>query len=535
MTANASRGYGTVGRQIVRPLQINRVDLRVVGELLEVDDAGRFDAYLLDVLLAHDDVAALLELVALHDVRVGHFLLARRAPALLLDARLAFGVKLVEAQGRAGVGGRKHLDRDVHKADLEVALPGGACGHAPIITEGAGDRPSLAAIMAVRMNSRTSRHPVLWLCQVVVCTAVVVSAACSPAAAPPRDESNPGPTPTIQRTSLGEMPDIDADALLAHTRELSSDRYEGRRPGHDGESLTVGYLVDQFRRIGLKPGNTDGTFIQKVPLVGITASGGPLVLTKGIEERQLAWKDDVVAWSTHVAPTASLEASDLVFVGYGVVAPEYNWDDYKGLDVKGKTLVMLIGDPPVPDPGESGRARREDVRRPCDDLLRPLDLQVRGRRREGGRRRAHRPRDRCGRRIRSASSRDRISARSSTCRRRTRTWAGSRSKAGSPTRRPATSSRGARQDFDLLKATAATREFVPVPLGVTAIDDDQRTRCGRSSRATSWRGSRDATPSTRTSTSSTPRTGITSASGQTRRRSDLQRRARQRGRRVGHR
>ncbi|MGE3513412.1 MAG: hypothetical protein AB7N65_31520, partial [Vicinamibacterales bacterium] len=108
--------------------------------------------------------------------------------------------------------------------------------------------------------------------------AAALGAACQHAPPPAAEEPHPGPIPTVARTSLGEMPDIDVEAVLAHTRELSSDRFEGRLPGTDGESLTVGYLVDQFRRLGLKPGNTDGTFIQKVPLVGITADGGPLTL-----------------------------------------------------------------------------------------------------------------------------------------------------------------------------------------------------------------------------------------------------------------
>ena len=157
----------------------------------------------------------------------------------------------------------------------------------------------------------------------------------------------------MQRTPIGALPEVDVDMVLQHTKELSSDRYDGRAPGTKGEELTVTYLIDQFRKIGLKPGNTDGTYIQKVPLVGITADGAPLVLTKGQEERRLNWKDDVVAWSKHVADSASLEHSELVFVGYGIVAPEYHWDDYKGLDVKGKTLVMLINDPPVPDPSNA--------------------------------------------------------------------------------------------------------------------------------------------------------------------------------------
>ena len=181
----------------------------------------------------------------------------------------------------------------------------------------------------------------------MVAGALLGFAACSTAPAPATDGVNPGPTPTVQRTSLGEMPDIDATAVLTHVKELSSDRYEGRAPGTDGESLTVAYITDQFRRLGLKPGNTDGTYIQKVPLVGITADGAPMTLVKGKEERQLAWKDDLVAWTTRVVPTVSLDASELVFVGYGVVAPEYGWDDYKGVDVTGKTIVMLINDPPV--------------------------------------------------------------------------------------------------------------------------------------------------------------------------------------------
>lgn len=197
-----------------------------------------------------------------------------------------------------------------------------------------------------------------WVASILACLlSAGLLAGCSERPTPASELPNPGPTPTVERTSLGELPDIDAGALLAHVKELSSDRYEGRAPGSAGESLTVSYLTDQFRRLGLKPGNTDGTFTQKVPLVGITATGGPLTLVKqGAKERearQLLWKDDVVAWTTRVAETAAIDESELVFVGYGVVAPEFGWDDYKGLDVKGKTLVMLINDPPVPDPNDS--------------------------------------------------------------------------------------------------------------------------------------------------------------------------------------
>ena len=155
--------------------------------------------------------------------------------------------------------------------------------------------------------------------------------------------------------TLAQLPDVDVNAVLQHIKVLSSDEYEGRAPGSKGEELTVSYLIDQFKKIGLKPGNTDGTYVQKVPLVGITPAPAPLVFHKGTQDLTLKWKDDVVAWTKHVADSASIDKSDVVFVGYGVVAPEFNWDDYKGVDVKGKTVVMLINDPPVPDPANPGQ------------------------------------------------------------------------------------------------------------------------------------------------------------------------------------
>jgi Zn-dependent M28 family amino/carboxypeptidase len=153
---------------------------------------------------------------------------------------------------------------------------------------------------------------------------------------------------------LSQLPDVDTDALMAHVKVLSSDEFEGRAPGTKGEDLTVAYLTEQFREIGLKPGNTDGTYVQKVPLVGITAAPAPLVISKGARQLTLKWRDDVVASSKHVAPAASIDQSDVVFAGYGVVAPEFNWDDYKGIDVRGKTVVVLVNDPPVPDPARPG-------------------------------------------------------------------------------------------------------------------------------------------------------------------------------------
>ena len=142
---------------------------------------------------------------------------------------------------------------------------------------------------------------------------------------------------------------ITANDIMAHTKELSSDKYEGRGPGTPGEELTVKYLTEQFQKLGLKPGNPDGTFVQKVPLAGFTAQEPTASFTGGSKTLNLEFKKDFIAVSRRLVPETKVENSEMVFVGYGVVAPEYGWDDYKGLDVKGKTVVMLINDPAVPD------------------------------------------------------------------------------------------------------------------------------------------------------------------------------------------
>ena len=141
---------------------------------------------------------------------------------------------------------------------------------------------------------------------------------------------------------------INADDLLRHIKALSADEFEGRAPGTRGEELTVNYITSEFKRLGLKPGNTDGTFIQKVPLAGITSEASA-TLKVGGREINLRHKDDYVAVTRRYAPEVKVENSEMVFVGYGVVAPEYGWDDYKGLDVRGKTIVMLINDPQIAD------------------------------------------------------------------------------------------------------------------------------------------------------------------------------------------
>ena len=146
-----------------------------------------------------------------------------------------------------------------------------------------------------------------------------------------------------------------ADRLLGHIRTLSSDEFEGRGPGSKGEQLTIKYLEDQYRSSGLEPGNPDGTYLQSVPLVGITPDKGmKLTLTGHGRTLEPKFQDDYVAWSKRVTDTSSIDA-DLVFVGYGVEAPEFQWDDFKGVDVKGKVIVVLINDPPVPDPSDPAK------------------------------------------------------------------------------------------------------------------------------------------------------------------------------------
>ena len=159
---------------------------------------------------------------------------------------------------------------------------------------------------------------------------------------------------TSQHAAIGQLPSIDIGAILRDIKALSANEFEGRAPGGKGEELTVNYLVDAFKKIGLKPGNTDGSYTQKVPLVGITgAEARPLTIAKGGKKQTFKWKDDVVAWTKRVAPGASLENSELVFAGYGVEAPEFDWNDFKDVDVKGKTIVVFVNDPQVPDAADS--------------------------------------------------------------------------------------------------------------------------------------------------------------------------------------
>jgi len=137
--------------------------------------------------------------------------------------------------------------------------------------------------------------------------------------------------------------------LRAHIAELSSDRFEGRAPATNGEKLTIAYLSQQFQALGLVPGNPDGTWLQAVPMVSIR-SKPTVTFAHGEERTQLDCPSDCVAFSRLREPEIEVKADEVLFVGYGVEAREYGWDDYKGVDTRGRVLIMLVNDPPVPDP-----------------------------------------------------------------------------------------------------------------------------------------------------------------------------------------
>jgi Zn-dependent M28 family amino/carboxypeptidase len=172
------------------------------------------------------------------------------------------------------------------------------------------------------------------------------------------DETTPaaGAPAASASASVDQMPAIDQNAIMERIKVLASDEFEGRAPGTKGDELTVNYLVEESKKLGLQPGNLDGTYVQNVPLVGITgAEARPLTITKNGQKQTFEWSEEVVAWTKRVTDQVAIDNSEMVFVGYGVTAPEYDWDDFKGLDVKGKTLVVLVNDPQVPDASDPSK------------------------------------------------------------------------------------------------------------------------------------------------------------------------------------
>lgn len=167
------------------------------------------------------------------------------------------------------------------------------------------------------------------------------------AALPACGDPSPSPSST---TDTADRVDAAIGAMSAETfadaiRTLSSDEFEGRAPSTPGEELTAAFLVEHFRAAGLEPGNGD-SFFQNVPLVALTEQGQPaLTVRTAGAELEYRWTEDFVAWTKRVVESEPIEETEMVFVGYGVVAPEYGWNDYEGVDAAGKTVVILVNDP----------------------------------------------------------------------------------------------------------------------------------------------------------------------------------------------
>src|SRR6202011_5089560 len=143
---------------------------------------------------------------------------------------------------------------------------------------------------------------------------------------------------------------IDAERIRAHVRFLSHDLLEGRGTGQRGGDIAAEYIATQFALDGLKPAGDNGTYMQKVPMVGITLAPETtfsLVSDKG-SRRDLKFLSEYTAYDETQQAGSNVNA-DIVYVGYGIQAPEYQWDDYKGMDVRGKVLLMLVNEPPSDD------------------------------------------------------------------------------------------------------------------------------------------------------------------------------------------
>ena len=149
---------------------------------------------------------------------------------------------------------------------------------------------------------------------------------------------------------------IGMDFLKRHIEKLASDEFKGRLPGSEGEALTIDYLKGQFTKLGLESAPVGQGYLQEVPLVGITADQiSPLLF--GSDSRSVSFRhaQEFMVWTKRVVERSVIKESEVVFVGYGVQAPEFKWNDFKDSDMKGKTVIVLVNDPPLTDPDDSSR------------------------------------------------------------------------------------------------------------------------------------------------------------------------------------
>ncbi len=160
--------------------------------------------------------------------------------------------------------------------------------------------------------------------------------------------AKPAPIPVVKPVPVSEQ------LLEEMVRTLASDEFEGRAPSTPGEDKTVAYLIEKFKAAGLQPGN-NGSWTQDVPTVEITAQNSAgLAVTGGRQTMLFAPGKDFVAGSYRVTPQTDIRDAELVFVGYGINAPELGWNDYAGIDMKGKIAVILVNDPDWAQADENG-------------------------------------------------------------------------------------------------------------------------------------------------------------------------------------
>ena len=191
----------------------------------------------------------------------------------------------------------------------------------------------------------TGRRNRVWVVIMAIAAAVGACGGEATPEAPAADESMAADAPPAV---IAEG--ISVETLMAATERLASDEFEGRAPGTRGEELTLAYLTEQFEAVGAEPGNPDGTWVQDVPLVGITPQPGDhLTITANGESRTLEPATDYVAATKHVVDEVEVNDAEFVFVGYGARAPEYDWDDFGDADLSGKILLFLVNDPPLDD------------------------------------------------------------------------------------------------------------------------------------------------------------------------------------------
>ena len=149
----------------------------------------------------------------------------------------------------------------------------------------------------------------------------------------------------VKKADTDGLSAFSKDSLAKNIQVLSSDEYQGRKPFTEGETKTIAFLTGQFKSLGLEPGN-GSSYVQEVPMVKITTQAAPQMEVQSAKEKfALKGFDDYAIWTDKTDSAISLKNDEVVFAGYGVVAPEYNWNDYAGLDVKGKVVMVLVNDP----------------------------------------------------------------------------------------------------------------------------------------------------------------------------------------------